>query len=242
MIYTTYKTAADTYKRDYPFADNWATDTDIKEWIGACMFEISPYMWLQPKVLDCSGEGNPCVNISNYKGVLPIDFVALSQGGIKRIDGQYNTICMPSFDSFFIGTGEKNQINSTNKTTEFRFSISGNIITTSFEEGTLQVSYLALPMDELGDPMIPNEPEVIACLSAYIGFKVMSKLYLNGQVTRDKVDFVRQDLLWKKGLAFTKIIMPSNDEINESLKDFNSIIRPKYSNYFGYRSTGNYHY
>lgn len=240
MNYTSYRTAADSFKRDYPFSDNWATDTDIREWIGACLFELNKTSWLIPKVLDCSEEGNPCVDIENYKGVLPSDLVAIA--GVKRVDGFYNDMVMPATDLFFMDKSQKGLINPTNKDAKLKFAVASNIITTSFETGTVSIAYWAIPTDDNGDLMIPDSEAVVSCCKAYLAEKVLGKLFLNGQVTKDKLDYVRQDLFWQKGKAMMDLLLPSTNRMDIIGREFNFLIRPQYIGYTGYKNEGTYRY
>ena len=247
MNYTSYKTVADAYKRDYPFDDNWATDPDIREWIGECLFEMNAVSWLKPKVLDCSEEGNPCIEIKGYKGILPSDLVAVAQGGVKRVDHGFNSICMPASGSWFMSHDKNNlglnsHSHNREKIVSLQYEIYGNIITTSFDEGKIQLSYLAIPTDDDGEPMIPNSEEVISACKSYIAEKVMTKLYLNGQIDDKRMKFIQQQCYYNKAKGVMKLMFGNADEILEAFKDFSSLIRPKYSNYYAFTHRGQYRF
>ena len=90
---------------------------------------------------------------------------------------------------------------------EYTFNIIGNTIHTNFESGYINLMYYALPIDEEGYPLIIEEPILEKAVEDYLTYMCLYKLYLNGEDTRDKMMFVKQEhiLSLREALFFVKL-------------------------------------
>lgn len=75
--------------------------------------------------------------------------------------------CLPK--SICFGSKSKHEINITNEE-----------VYTNFDEGVILLNYYAYPMDENGLPKIPDHPKFKLALEHYIKWKILEKLWLNG--------------------------------------------------------------
>lgn len=91
------------------------------------------------------------LEVEDHKAVIPTNFIVLQQLMHKENDC-WNLICYNP--STFKGV-EENCPNRNIRAKE-SFSLNPNYILTSFEEGTIKISYKSFPVDEEGFPLVPD--------------------------------------------------------------------------------------
>lgn len=114
-------------------------ELDFVEWCGEALEFIGSFGQMDQRVAE--------VHIENHKGYLPLGLVNIQQ--VKHND------CIISYNpSSYFGHCEDSP-NLKAQTSE-HYTLNPDFIYTSFEEGTLKVSYLSIPIDEEGFPLIPD--------------------------------------------------------------------------------------
>ncbi len=71
---------------------------------------------------------------------------------------------------------------------DLTYTVNNNYIFTSFKTGKVAMAYKAVPTDENGLPMIPDNQSVINYVTWYLGNKIAFQLYLTDKYTRDKYE------------------------------------------------------
>lgn len=154
-------------------------------------------------ILENKGE---FVTIENYKGVLPFDFVTTNskQVSVRRVNSEGDTFAFlpmyKSTDNFNINYSKDSRSYEEAEYTN-TYTISGNIITTGFLEGKVEVSYYGLLVNESGEILIPREPFVIKAIEEYIKkeyFRILADLGKCDYRTYEKAD---QEYCWYIGKA-----------------------------------------
>lgn len=118
------------------------------------------------------------------------------------------------------------------------YTIVGNRLRFSFEEGYVAIAYYRQVLDkETGYPMIPDDYSVITAITMYITMKYMGRMwYMGREGYADKFQKAEQDWQWyckQAGNSITALY--GEDEHEDFMKGRYNLIpnRNKYSGYFG---------
>lgn len=98
------------------------------------------------------------------------------------------------------------------------YHINDDFIFTSFETGTIEVSYLALPTDEYGLPKIPDDVVYIRAVVSFVAERIGFRLYMQDKLSEKKYEKLNQEWLWYVGAAQGRSRIPSPDKA-EMLKN-----------------------
>jgi len=161
---------------------------DAIEWIGEALGQIGAYTQYQAKEVD--------LTVANYQSKLPCDFIHLkrivnadynSPQGI--LDNRNNNLLVNNID----GPEAKATRLSGNSDTDFDYNIVLDNIITNYKDGTLKIQYLAMPTDDEGFPIIPdNESYKEAFL-----WKVARQLAIRNQLPNKELTYERCDFEWQ---------------------------------------------
>ena len=166
---------------------------------------------------------NPVNNISsNYSVIsLAMDLFNLTyEEALTKLNNEPDT---KSTLSSLLST--QNKLLSTEGGTvsvdKLEYKLVPGYIKTNVKEGYLMVSYLSLPTDEEGLPLIPDHPSFIDAIYWYVNMKISYINYRTNPNSATKAlyeDAAREWRFYVKQ-AYGKAMMPSNVDELESLKD-----------------------
>lgn len=191
------------------------------------------------------------VEIHNYRGELPCDFVE-----VISVAGCDGTEYVTTMDNFFVddpcrkdvpancGPGailvEQKQITRgcgsylQKKVTAYAptdanhgrgsYKIQGNVIFADLSETVLKVAYRSIPMDENGFPMLPNNAAFIRAIEAYITVKRFEILFSLGKINGQVLQVAQQEYAWAVGQAANDLIMPTIDEMETITHVWNTLL------------------
>lgn len=148
------------------------------------------------------------VHISNYRGVLPCDVIAINQ--VKIGD-----TCLQHMSSTFVGRNDS-KIPS--------YKTQGNIIYTSFKEGCIDIHYKAIPVDEQGFPLIPDNNVFLKALELYIKKEWFTILFDLGKINNAVLQNTQQEYAFKVGQCRNEFIMPSVSEMETITNMLNTLV------------------
>ena len=108
---------------------------------------------------------------------------------------------------------------STSTTTDYTYLINGSYIKTNLETGYIMLAYQAVPTDNDGYPMIPDDQSFIEAVYWYITMKLLYPQWVGGQV-RDAVyaDAKRSWNFYCKQ-AYGNVMMPNGAAQMEAIKN-----------------------
>lgn len=177
------------------------------------------------------------IDISSYQGVLPEDFYNgtgmmirekktgypltestdsfLYYGGNSNTTGGSDGILITYGESVNLPAGFEDStvyasiIPKNRDYDKYTYKLNGDLIRCGIENCTLEMAYKAFPMYEDFTPKIPNDSKVIEMCVDYIAFKIVGKLYLKDEISRDKKDWIESLTYWSRAAAKTKASMPS---------------------------------
>lgn len=218
--YVTVHHVIEKIHRDYRFTYG-IEDADILEDVYDAMSFIGVPQAYTRRITN-GVEPNPePITIENYRGELPIDLYQVE--GCRRVEDNYPMIETSStFNNASITDPSDDDENLTSTESMMSYFINDNYIFTSFEEGEVEMAYLAFPTDKDGLPHIPDIPHYIRAVAAYVAKQIGFRLYMEDKLSERKLERLEQDWFFAVNSAKTKVLMPSYDQA-EALK--NQLVR-----------------
>jgi hypothetical protein len=109
----------------------------------------------------------------------------------------------------------------------YTFKTQGRIIYTSFKEGSVDISYKAMPLDDEGLPLLPDEPTFLRALELYIKKQWFTILFDMGKLQAPILQNVQQEYAWAVGACESEFQKLSIDKAKSLYKDWSSWFTPK---------------
>ena len=163
------------------------------------------------------------IDIKDYRGELPCDFYQVIQVRMKNLlNGPY-----PAFrhttDSFHMSNHEEEK----RKRENYRgltYKIQGGMIFTSIPGGRIEMAYMAMPIDDEGYPMIPDNSSYTRALELYIKVQWFSILFDTGKINGQVLSNAQQQYAWAVGQAQTDLIRPTIDQMEAISNMWNKLL------------------
>ena len=155
------------------------------------------------------------LEIKDYRALLPCDFYKVIQ--VRACKNGYNQTFRSSTDNFHFSEDK-------NYSHELTYKLQGQVIYTSIKEGTIELSYQAIPVDSDGYPMVADNSSFREALELYITKKRYKVLFDTGKIKGDVYNTTCQDYAWAVGQAQTSLIMPTIDELESITNSWNTLI------------------
>jgi len=145
------------------------------------------------------------IQIVDYRGILPCDFYKMIQ--VRLIDKEHNMGAFRySTDSFHMSSTKP-------KYGGLTYKLQGTCIITSIEKGEIEIAYRAMPIDEEGYPMIPDNSSYSRALELYIKLQWFTMLFEAGKLSAQVLTNTQQQYSWAVGQAQSDLIRPTIDEM-----------------------------
>lgn len=166
--------------------------------IARYTFEIISLMGV-PMLYDNKVE---TIEIKNYRGDLPCDILyiqqtrKLTQGGFMSMRYSADT-----FTSAYHEIGSPDVKYDYDVARDFYYSLNHGKIYTSFEEGTIEMSYKSIATDEEGFPLIPDHVKFKRTVEAYIKLKWYEIQWELGKISDKVLQRADQEYCWNIGAA-----------------------------------------
>jgi hypothetical protein len=181
--------------RDTDFQDSLSF-ADAVEWAGEAISKIDCPSVLIEKVTSGKNDMPGPIKIVNGKGELPCDFY---QERLVRVKDSSTTIKQATNN--FFKSGKENSRNE--------YIIQGDYIYFDNDNCDLELSYWAFPTDKDGWPLIPDDETIKNAVSAYIVWKICTKMWLKNNLTNDKYHRIEQEWLFYAAAATNSARNPS---------------------------------
>lgn len=149
------------------------------------------------------------VEIKNHKGLLPCDYYLILHLKCSR------KIFDATNNAFFTDNSVKGGL---------RYKIQNGVIITSIENGEIEISYRAMPMDKEGNPLIPDNGTYIRALELYIKLQWFTTLFDMGKIQPAVLQNTQQQYAWAVGQAQTDLIRPTMDQMQLITRMWNRLL------------------
>lgn len=153
-------------------------------------------------LLNLYREGEDTIEIKNHRGKLPCDLVILEQ------------VLDCNTDTYLRVATNYNPCDYDSET----YRVQGNIIFTSITNGTINIQYKGIAVDDDGFPMIPDNPIFLKALEAYIKKEIFTILFDTGKINAGILQNTQTQYHWLAGQLQAEFTMPTIDEM-ESIKN-----------------------
>ena len=152
------------------------------------------------------------ITLDNYQGLLPPDFYEIKQLRFKKGEHYHTfTPAQAFYSSDETGCGHT-------------YKIQGDRIFTSIKEGDVYLSYLAIPIDEEGYPMIPDNSKFTRALEAYIKKQWFTILFDMGKLQGAILDNIQREYAWAVGAVESEFQNFNLDTAKQFYQTWRSII------------------
>ena len=150
--------------------------------------------------------------IDNFRGSLPCDLIAINQVRLAR-----NGVCLRAMTDNFNGTHSEDK-------GELSFKTQGSVIFTSFKTGDIEISYKAIPTDDGGLPLLPDNPVFLKTLELYIKKEWFTILFDMGKISPAVLQNTQQEYAFKAGQCNNEFMIPSVSEMEAFTRMYNTLI------------------
>ena len=150
--------------------------------------------------------------IDNFRGILPCDLIAINQVRLAR-----NGVCLRAMTDNFNGTHSEDK-------GELSFKTQGSVIFTSFKTGDIEISYKAIPTDDGGLPLLPDNPVFLKTLELYIKKEWFIILFDMGKISPAVLQNTQQEYAFKAGQCNNEFMIPSVSEMEAFTRMYNTLI------------------
>lgn len=153
--------------------------------------------------------------IKEYRGLLPCDLISIDQ--VTHCGRALRSMT----DTFL--TKEKT-IHCRKRIDEETFKTQYNVIFTSFKEGEVKISYKAIPLDDDGYPMLPDNPNFLKALEEYIKLEQFTILFDLNKISNAVLQNQQQRYWWRVGQVTSEFTIPSLSEMESITRMWNTLI------------------
>lgn len=164
------------------------------------------------------------IDVKDYRGQLPCDFyemiqVRLASSCDKELElYDKHPVFRYTTDSFHMSQHKAKRTDLTYKTQ------GGCIFTAPLRDGIIEISYMAMPTDDEGYPLLPDNSAYIRALEAYIKKQWFTIQFDLGKINQAIMAKADQDYAWAVGQAQTDLIRPTIDQMQSISNMWNTLI------------------
>lgn len=151
-------------------------------------------------------EKTASIEIRDYRGELPCDFYEMIQVRTEKHHGGHQHAFRYTTDSFHLSPHH-------HRHSDLTYKLQGNCIFTSIPKGRIEIAYRAMPIDDEGYPLIPDNSSFSRALELYIKLQWFTIQFDLGKVNMQVLNNTQQQYAWAVGQAQTDLIRPSIDQM-----------------------------
>ena len=121
---------------------------------------------------------------------------------------------------------------------EMSFKTQGRIIYTSFPEGTVELAYKAIPVDENGYPMLIDDENYLAALEAYIKVRVFTIKFDTGKISGPVLQNAQTEYAWLSAQLMDTFTIPSISEMEAITRMWNTLTEHRHEFEWEFKQLG----
>lgn len=168
--------------------------------------------------------------IDNFRGILPCDLIAINQVRLAR-----NGVCLRAMTDSFNGTHPEDN-------GELSFKTQGSVIFTSFKTGDIELSYKAIPTDDDGLPLLPDNPIFLKTLELFIKKEWFTILFDMGKISPAVLQNTQQSYAFAAGQCNNEFLIPSVSEMEALTNSWNQLLSRTNEFRYGFKHLGSKEY
>lgn len=219
------------------------------------------------RIVQCAGffeEKCSTIEIKDYKGLLPDDFYEVNQIRLNslankvpkyeenyRIDEEGNKIPIGTYtqvgyedveyykNKTFRYATDTFHMSDVKSGIDLTYKIQGGYIFTSIKEGTIELSYQAILLDEEGFPLIPDNSKFTRALQAYIKKEWFTVLFDLGKIQAAIYQNTQQEYAWAVGACESEFQKMSLDKAESFYNSWSTLIprRNQHQRFYTYNGS-----
>jgi hypothetical protein len=171
------------------------------------------------------------ITINDFKGKLPTNIMNIR--GVKLIKEGSETHLRYATDIYHKSIPCNDCAGN-----ELTYEVKNGIIFTSFEKGTVSISYYGFMVDEEGYPLLPDNIKVLLGLEYYIIYRYMEGLWALGKIPDKVFNKYEQNKCWYLAAADSSLQMQNIDQLESTMNSLNRILYRVDGHKNGYRNFG----
>lgn len=177
------------------------------------------------------------LRIENYRAKLPCDFHEMIQvrTNFEKCGHYVGGVFRYSTDNFHMS-------DKTHESPDLTYKVQGTVIYTSIKEGTIEIAYRAIAVDDEGYPLIPDKSSFSRALELYIKKQCFTILFDLGKINQAVLSNTQQEYAWAVGQAQSDLIRPSIDEMQSITNAFNTLLPRVHEHSKGFITDGSKEY
>ena len=211
MLSGNYTSIYEIIERVYGFFDSDVMEfSDLVGHISDALLLIGGNPQMEDKVEE--------IHINRYRGTLPSNMVFINQ--VRTCDT--HQALRYTGNSFHASINPDSP--DIHSESDLTYSINPGFMFTNMEEGFLEISFRALPVDEKGFPMIPDDVKFKKALESYLMERIALKLLLNSRISESKYQLLSRECAWYMGAAQSRVNMPSVDKMETIKNSFSRLL------------------
>lgn len=158
------------------------------------------------------------LEVKDYRAELPCDFYEVIQVRTAHPEGNaHEHTFRHTSDSFHMSPKKP-------KWSDLTYKIQGTCIITSIEKGMIEIAYKAMPVDDEGYPLIPDNSSFSRALELYIKLQWFTIQFDLGKISAQVLSNTQQQYAWAVGQAQTDLIRPSLDQMEVITNMWNKLL------------------
>lgn len=199
------------------------------------------------------------IDIKDFRGLMPCDLISIIQ-----VKDNATGVCLRSMTDTFVKGIEPNppkplkpksdELNNVKDITreyippqhrfneEPSFKTQGRVIFVNFPEGSIEMSYKAIPVDDDGFPLLIDNENYLAALEAYIKLQIFTIKFDTGKINANVLQNAQQDYAWRAAELGSEFNTPSVSEMETMTRMLNTLIVPVRGFDNGFKDIGNREY
>ena len=177
------------------------------------------------------------LEIENYRAKLPCDFHEMIQvrTNFEKCDHYIGGVFRYSTDNFHMS-------DKTHESSDLTYKIQGRVIYTSIKEGTIEIAYRAIAVDDEGYPLVPDKSSFTRALELYIKKHCFTILFDLGKINQAVLANVQQEYAFAVAQAQSDLIRPTVDEMESITNMLNTLIPRVCDHSKGFKTLGSREY
>lgn len=191
--------------------------SDAIEWAGEVIELLNPPYELIEKVkvvlVDCGKAEIPC-DLHSFNGIK--GHVDKDASLIDECEFSINNFIPMIYSTDIYHTYDNSSSNCNNN--QATYKLVDNHIIPNFDDGFLAISYKAIPVDDDGFPLIPDNIKFKNAVKYHIMWKLAFMKLVQGKISGQAYQIIERDRDWYIGAASNESQKPSMDQM-ESIKN-----------------------